>query len=221
MEYQKSDINTVKRGSRKASYDKKVVHEILDASEVCFLAFVLDGKAMVQPINFGRKGEKIYVHGSLKNRMTNALVESGEVSLTVMMLDSMKLTRSAFHHSVNFRSVVVQGSVKDLETDEEKIEGLKTIINHFVPNRWEHCRAPNQKELKATKVLEITIEWAAAKIADSPPEDKKEDMDSDFWSGSIPIKTICEYPVNDEKLKDGIEIPQHVLDFYEKRKSGF
>ena len=220
MEYQKSEINTVKRGSRKASYDKEVVHEILDASEVCFLAFVLDGKAMVQPINFGRKGEKIYLHGSLKNRMTNTLVESGEVSLTVMMLDSMKLTRSAYHHSVNFRSVAIQGSVRDLKTDEEKLVGLKAIINHFVLNRWEHL-APNQKELKATKVIEITIEWAAAKIADSPPEDKKEDMDSDYWSGSIPIKTICEFPVNDEKLKEGFEIPQHVVDFYEKRKGGF
>ena len=221
MEYQKSEINTVKRGAHKASYDKKVVHQILDDSEVCVLGFIWNSKPMVQPINFGRKGEKIYLHGSLKNRMTEAMVQSGEVSLTVMMLDSMKLTRSAFHHSINFRSVVVHGRVRDVIRDEEKLEGLKAIVNHFVPNRWDNCRAPNSKELKATRVLEISIDYASAKIADSPPTDNKEDLDLDYWSGSIPIKTICEFPVNDEKLKEGIEIPQHVLDFYEKRKGGF
>lgn len=221
MEYKKTSINEVKRGARKASYDKAVVHEILDASEVCFLAFIVDSKAMVQPINFGRKGEKIYVHGSLQNRMTNTLIESGEVSLSVMLLDSMKLTRSAFHHSVNYRSVAVHGSVRELKTDEEKMVGLKTIINHFVPDRWDYCRAPNSKELKSTRVIEISIESAVAKVADAPPVDNKEDYKLDYWSGSIPIKTICEYPENDEKLKDGIPIPPHVLDFYEKRKTGF
>lgn len=221
MEYKKTKENTVKRGFKKASYDKTAVHTILDASEICNVAFTINGLAQVQPINFGRSGEKIYLHGSLKNRMTNTLIESGRVCLSVTLLDSMKLSRSAFHHSVNYRSAVVFGKVRELLTDEEKLIGLKAIINHFVPNRWENSRLPDDKELKATKVIEIEIETASAKIADSPVSDKEKDKELDLWAGQIPIKLICEYPIPENDLKEETKIPQHVMEFYEKRKDGF
>jgi len=221
MDYEKSNLNKVQRGGHKASYNKEVIYAILDSSEICNIAFSIDGKAFVQPINFGRSGETLFIHGSPQNRMTKALIESGEVCLSVMFLDSMKLTRSAFHHSVNYRSVVVFGKVRELKTNEEKLEGLKAIINHFVPNRWEYCRPPNENELKATRVLAFDIETASAKIADAPPKDNLEDYELDYWSGEIPIKTICEFPIHDDKLKDGIPIPKHVLDFYENKKNGF
>lgn len=220
-EYPKSTENTIKRGAKKATYNKEEIHAILDASEICFVAFNVNGKALVQPINFGRKGETLYMHGALQNRMTNMLIESGEACLSVMYLDSMKLTRSAFHHSVNYRSAVIFGKVRELLDNDEKLEGLKTIINHFVPNRWDYCREPNENEMKATRVIAIDIVSASAKIANTPPGDNKEDYELDFWAGQIPIKTICQFPVPDETLKEGIEIPQHVLDFYEKRKNGF
>jgi len=218
MEYQKSKTNEVKRGAKKASYNKKVIHSILDATEICHIAFIVDKKPFVQPINFGRKGNKLYIHGSKKNRMTDALINSKEVCLNVMLLDSMKLTRSAFHHSVNYRSAMIFGTVRELKSDANKLEGLKSIINHFVPNRWEYCRKPNKKELDATRVLEITIETAAAKIADSPATENKEDYKLDFWAGTIPVKMICEYPIPDEHLQENTAIPEHVLDFYELRK---
>lgn len=221
MEYKKTAKNEVIRGKKKATYNKEEVYEVLDASEICTIAFTINDFAHVQPINFGRSGNKLYIHGSLKNRMTNALIDSKKVCLTVMYLDSMKLSRSAFHHSVNYRSAVIFGNVKELHTNEEKLDGLKAIINHFVPNRWENCRVPNDKELKATKVLEIEIDLASAKIANSAVSDNKEDEKLDFWAGQIPIKTICEYPIPAENLKEGVEIPKHVLDFYEKRKNGF
>ena len=221
MEYNKNELNLVKRGAHKATYNKEEIYNILDSSLICTVAFSVNNKSFVQPINFGRTDDIIYLHGSLQNRMTNAIIETGETCINVFHLDSMKLTRSAFHHSVNFRSVVIFGKVRDVKSNEEKIEGLKSIINHFVPDRWDHCRFPTENELKATKVIAIDIENASAKIANSPPTDNKEDYDLDFWSGEIPIKTICEYPNPDEKLKDGIEIPEHVKDFYEKRKSGF
>ena len=221
MEYSKTQSNTIKRGAKKASYNKEEIHAILDASEVCNVAFNIQGKAYVQPINFGRSGETLFMHGSLQNRMTNALIESGEACISVMLLDAMKLTRSAFHHSVNYRSVVVFGKVYEVKTNEEKLEGLKAIINHFVPDRWDYCRLPNENELKATKVIAIEIETASAKIANTPPNDNNEDYELDFWSGIIPIKMVCEYPVADEKLKAGIEIPPHVLKFYENNKNGF
>ena len=153
--------------------------------------------------------------------MTTALINAGEICLSVICLDAMKLTRSAYNHSVNYRSVVAFGKARELTTIEEKLTGLKSIINHFVPGRWDCCRHPSDKELKATRVIEIAIESASAKISNDPPEDKKDDYESEFWSGTIPIKTICEYPIKDEKLKEGVEMPGHVLDFYEKRKNGF
>ncbi len=220
MEYKRTEKNKVKRGASKASYDKEVIHNILDASEICNIAFIYKNQAVVQPINFGRSGEYIYLHGSLKNRMTNALIEAGKVSLSVMILDSMKISRSAFHHSVNYRSVVVFGKVKELKTNQEKLQGLKTIINHFVPNRWEYCRKPDQIELKATRVIEIKIESASAKIADGPLNDNKSDKELDYWAGTIPVKTISEYPVPEKDLKKGIKIPQHILDFFKKTKDG-
>tara|TARA_R110002050_G_scaffold221441_1_gene357311 strand:- start:108083 stop:108742 length:660 start_codon:yes stop_codon:yes gene_type:complete len=219
MKYPTSELNKVKRGAQKASYDQEVVHQLLDISPICNVAFTVNELAMVQPINFGRIGNKLYLHGSHKNRMTTALIETGKVCLTTMILDAMKLSKSAFHHSVNYRSVVVFGNVKELTTTEDKITGLKAIINHFVPNRWENCRYPTENELKATRVLEIEIETASAKIAAAPTEDKKKDEDLEFWAGQIPIKTICETPVPKNDQHSGI--PTHIMDFYTNHKNGF
>jgi len=219
MKFKKSEINTVKRGAKKATYDKSEIYSILDETEICHIAFIYNNKPFVQPINFGRLDDKIYIHGSLKNRMTNALLETEEVCLNVMILDAMKLTRSAFHHSVNYRSVIVFGSVKELTSDIDKLKGLKTIINHFVTNRWEYCRKPNEKELKATRVLEITINTASAKIANTPPVDNKNDLNLDYWAGTIPVKKIYGFPISDEFTKNKAEIPNHILDFVKENNN--
>lgn len=218
MKFEKTPINTLKRGAKKASYDKEIVYRILDASEICHIAFVHNGKPFVQPINFGRYKNKIYLHGSHKNRMTQALVDANEVCLNVTLLDALKLTRSAFHHSVNYRSAMVFGTVKDVTSNEEKLNGLKCIINHFVPNRWKHCRVPNESELHATRVLETDIQTASAKIADTPPTDNKTDLSLDYWAGTISVKTICEYPKPDAFMDKNTEIPKHILEFYTSRK---
>jgi len=221
MEFDKTSKNTVKRGAKKATYNKKEIYAILDSSEICTIAFIINGLAYSQPINFGRKNNKLYIHGSLQNRMTSALLKQEEVSLSVFHLDSMKLSKSAFHHSVNYRSVVVIGKVKELKSEKDKLEGLETIINHFVPNRWEYCRKPNKKELQATRVIEISIESAVAKIANAGVTDNKEDEQLDFWAGEIPIKTVCELPFGKNKIEQSKEIPKHILDFYNRNKNGF
>ncbi len=213
MQYKKTKLNQVKRGHKKAAYDKKTIHAILDATEICHIAFIYEGRAMVQPINFGRKGEYLYIHGSHQNRMTQALMDAGQITLSVMLLDALKLTRSAFHHSVNYRSVVVFGKVKELTNPEEKLLGLKTIVNHFVSDRWAHCRTPNDKELLATRVLEIKIESASAKIADQPNSEHKKDLDLDYWAGQIPVRLVYGEPVAASDLKPGLKIPEHVLAF--------
>ena len=149
--------------------------------------------------------------------MTNALIESGEASLNVVLLDAMKLTRSAFHHSVNYRSVTVFGKASELKSDVEKLKGLKSIINHFVPNRWEFCRAPNKNELKETRVIEIKIEIAAEKTANGPIEYKESDLNLDFWAREILDKTSYFRPIPDNKLNKEIEIPKHIMEFYKNK----
>ena len=213
MEFRKTELNEIKRGKKKAFYDEKTIYSVLVSTEICHIAFNHNGKAIVQPINFGRMGNKLYLHGSYLNRMTNAIIETKEVCLNVMVLDAMKLTRSAFHHSVNYRSATIFGSVKELTENREKLIGLESIINHFIPNRWEHCRKPNIKELKATRVIEITIETASAKIADSPPTENKKDLKLDYWAGTIPVKTVYENPIPDEFMDDSISTPNHILEF--------
>ncbi|MCB1173109.1 MAG: pyridoxamine 5'-phosphate oxidase family protein [Leptospiraceae bacterium] len=217
MQFEKTDLNTVKRGAHKASYDKDTIYAILDAAVICTVAFNLDGRALLQPINFGRRQDCLYLHGSPKNRMTSALIEAGEATVSVFHLDAMKLTRSAFHHSVNFRSVNLFCAVRELESDAYKLQGLKTIINHFVPDRWQHCRPPNANELLATRVLELRIISASAKVADSPPQDNPEDLDLDYWAGQIPVRKICGDPIADPALPKDAPIPPHVLDYCQRR----
>ncbi len=219
MSFKQTSQNTVKRGRKKASYDKKEIYQILDASEICHVAFNVEEKAQVQPINYGRNGNYLYLHGHAKNRMTGILIASAEVVLSVMSLDGMKLTRSAYNHSVNYRSAVIFGRVRELVSEEEKLQGLQHIINHFVPNRWAHCRAPNKKELQATRVLEIEITSASAKIANTPPADEPEDYASEFWAGTLPVRRVVDYPIADETLTADMPIPDHILDFYEKHKA--
>ena len=213
MEFEKTRENTIKRGSKKARYDEDTIYKILDATSVCFIAFNIDGKAFTQPVNYGRKGNKIFIHGSHNNRMTTAILSSEEVCLSVMILDAMKLTRSAYHHSVNFRSVVVFGTVRELFEHEEKLEGLKALINHFVPGRWDHCRIPNESEIKATRVIEINIDSASAKVADAPAKEESPDYELDYWAGTIPVRTLYGPPIRDCKLNPEIETPKHILDF--------
>jgi nitroimidazol reductase NimA-like FMN-containing flavoprotein (pyridoxamine 5'-phosphate oxidase superfamily) len=215
VEYPKTKQNTIKRGNKKAHYDKKTIYQILDNNEICSVAFTMDNLAMSQPINYGRNGDKIYLHGHKKNKMTETIIQNGKVSLSVFQLDGMRLTRSAYNHSVNFRSAIIFGDVKELTTDEEKLIGLECIINHFVKDRWNHCRIPNSKELNATRVIEITITQASAKIANARAIDSdKNDYDLDYWAGVIPVSTCYGQPINDEELKKDVKIPSHILDFY-------
>ncbi|MCV6628715.1 MAG: pyridoxamine 5'-phosphate oxidase family protein [Flavobacteriaceae bacterium] len=218
MEFPKSRINEVQRGKKKASYNQKEIYDILDSTEICHIAFLIEGRAMVQPINFGRFEDKIYLHGSLRNRMTQAIIDNELVSLNVMILDAMKLTRSAYHHSVNYRSVNIFGRSLELHDPNEKLKGLAAIINHFVPNRWEHCRPPNEKELLATRVVEIQIETASAKIAQGDSKDNKSDLSLPYWAGVLPVRQKIGTPIPAKDLDKDLATPQHILDFLNQKK---
>lgn len=207
-----SDRSKVKRAPKRGHYDQKTINEILDSSQICHVAFVHEGYPVSIPTIFGRSGNKLYIHGAATSRLMVDLEKGIEISLSVAHVDGLVLARSAFHHSMNYRSVVVFGKAKLVE-DAYKNEALKVISDHLIPHRWEEVREPNSKELKATKVLEIIIDQASAKIRTGGPLDDKKDYDLDIWAGEIPFKLHAEQPIADLKLRDGIEVSKSVLEY--------
>ncbi|KAB1159563.1 pyridoxamine 5'-phosphate oxidase family protein [Tenacibaculum aiptasiae] len=217
-EYSKSKLNRVKRGQNRATYDIEKINTILDAGFIGYVSYVYQGGAITLPMAYGRKDNKIYLHGSQANRMLLALLEAKEMSMTVMHLDALVLARSGLHHSVNYRSATLFGSVKKITNPEEKDAALFCFMEHMMKGRWDGIRTMHQEELDRTMVVEMTIETASAKIRDVGVADEPEDYNLDFWAGLVPIKQIALPPISDENLKEGIEIPQHVTNYYNQNK---
>lgn len=216
--YQQSKLNRVKRGANRATYDVEKINTILDAGFLCYVGYIYNGKPITIPMVFCRREDKIYIHGSTGNRMLLSILESEETSITVMHLDGLVLARSGLHHSVNYRSVTLFGSLKKVEKDADKTNVLKWIVNQMVPNQWESLRPMYQKELDRTLVVEFTIETASAKVRDVGVLDEPEDYDLDVWAGIIPIKQVAEFPIADQGKPKNMEIPKHIIDYYEANK---
>ena len=217
-EYQKSKLNRVKRGQNRATYNVEKINTILDAGFLCYVGYIYDGKPITIPMAYARKEDKIYLHGSTANRMLLSILETKETSITVMHLDGLVLARSGLHHSVNYRSVTLFGSLEEVEKDEDKTQILKWIVNQMVPNHWDSLRPMYKKELDRTIVVEFTIETASAKIRDVGVADEPEDYDLPIWAGIVPIKQVAEYPISDEGLPQKMEVPKHILDYYTQNK---
>lgn len=217
-EYEKSALNKIKRGANRASYDVEKINTILDAGFIGYVSYVYEGRAITLPMAYGRKGDKIYLHGSNGNRMLNTLLDAKEISMTVMHLDALVLARSGLHHSVNYRSATLFGSAKKIIDPAEKDAGLLCFMEHMMKGRWDGIRKMSKKELDRTMVVEMTIETASAKIRESGVDDEEEDYDLPIWAGLVPLKQVAEYPVPDERLPKEIEIPTHVLDYYNDNK---
>ncbi|WP_405568184.1 pyridoxamine 5'-phosphate oxidase family protein [Polaribacter sp. Asnod6-C07] len=217
-EYQQSKINRIKRGANRGTYNVEKINVILDAGFLCYVGYIYDSKPITIPMAYARKDNKIYIHGSTGNRMLLSILESKSTSITVMHLDGLVLARSGLHHSVNYRSVTLFGDLKKIENDTDKTDILKRIVNQMVPNQWNSLRPMYKKELDRTLVVEFTIETASAKIRDVGVADEPEDYDLNIWAGVVPIKQIAEYPIADEGKPKSMEIPQHILDYYEKNK---
>ena len=217
-EYEQSKLNRVKRGANRATYDVEKINTILDAGFLCYVGYIYDGKPITIPMAYARREDKIYIHGSTGNRMLLSILESEKTSITVMHLDGLVLARSGLHHSVNYRSATLFGSLKKIEKDTDKKNILKWIVNQMVPNQWESLRPMYQKELDRTLVVEFTIETASAKVRDVGVLDEPEDYKLDVWAGIVPIKQVAEFPVADNGKPEKMEIPKHVLDYYEENK---
>jgi len=217
-EYTKSTLNRVKRGKNRATYDIEKINAILDAGFIGYVSYVYEGRAITLPMAYGRNGNKIYLHGSQANRMLKTILATKEMSMTVMHLDALVLARSGLHHSVNYRSATVFGSVRNVEDPKEKEAALFCVVEHMMTGRWDGIRPMHQKELDRTRVVEMTIETASAKIRDVGVADEPEDYQLDVWAGLVPLKQIAEYPIADEGLPQEMEIPKHVLDYCQQNE---
>jgi len=217
-DYKISTLNKIKRGPDRATYDVAAINNILDAGFIAQVAYIYDGKAITIPMSYARINNKVYVHGSLKNRMLLALLEAKEASMTIMHLDGLVLARSAFHHSVNYRSATLFGPIKKVDAKEEKDKILEAIVDQMIPDRWHTLRAISEKERNATLILELTIETASAKIRAEGAIDEKPDEALPIWAGVIPIKQIALTPESDHLLASNVSIPTHVNSYYEKNR---
>ena len=208
-----TERSTVKRLPARGVYDRAVIHQILDAGLVCHLGFVVEGQPFVIPTTYVRVGETLYVHGSPASRMLQTLERGVAACVTVTLIDGLVLARSAFHHSINYRSVVVFGTAVLVSDPQEKVGVLKALTDHLIPGRWEDIRQPNAQELKRTLVLAIPIDEASAKIRVGPPLDDEEDYQLDVWAGVVPLSLTASIPVPDPRLSPAIAPPVYATSY--------
>lgn len=207
----------LKRIPKRGNFERETIYKILDEAFVCHVGFVAQGQPFVIPTSYGRIGDRLVVHGSAASRMMRELKEAIDVCVTVTLVDGLVLARSAFHHSMNYRSVVVFGKARIVTDEHEKYEALKVLTEHIVPGRWASIRPPTPLEMKATTVLTLALEESSAKIRAGGPVDDEDDYAMDVWAGVLPLNTTIGAPVADERLKAGIEIPPEVGNYARKR----
>ena len=210
-EIPKTERTILKRLPKRGNYDREVINTILDEGFVCHVGFIADDKPIVIPTGYARVDQNLIIHGSRASRMLCSLGKEIDLCVTVTLIDGLVLARSAFHHSMNYRSVVVFGRAKVIESRSEKLAALRALTEHMIPGRWDEVRQPNERELQQTTVLSVPLEEASAKIRTGPPVDDDEDYDLPIWAGMLPLRTSTETPVADPLMKMDVAIPGHVL----------
>ena len=211
-QYPTSSRNTLKRSSQRGHYDRETIHQILDAGFLCHVGFTIGEQPYVLPNAYGREGDTLYLHGAIGNRMLNQLEKGVPVCITVTHTDGIVLARSVFHHSFNYRSVVVFGTAR-LVADEDKEHALHVVTEQILKGRWDEARTPTQQELKVTKVLAVEIEEASAKVRTGPPKDEEKDYALPIWAGVLPLRIVAEEAIPDpvmNKLPVPESVRQHV-----------
>jgi len=197
----------VRRLPQRAAYDEATIHAILDNGLVCHIGFVHEGQPFVLPTTYARLGDALVLHGSAASRMLRGVRDGIPICVTVTLLDGLVLARSAFHHSMNYRSVVILGVATEVTDDAERLHALEAIVEHVNPGRWAEVRPPNERELKATMVLRLPIAEASAKVRTGPPLDDTEDLGWPCWAGEVPLRLVALAPIADGTPPPGVAAP--------------
>lgn len=208
-EIPKTERTALKRLPKRGSFKREVINAILDEGFVCHVGFIADNKPIVIPTGYARVDQNLIIHGSRASRMLCALGKEIDLCVTVTLIDGLVLARSAFHHSMNYRSVVVFGRAKVIETRTKKLAALRALSEHMIPGRWDEVRQPNEMELRQTTVLSVPLREASAKIRSGPPIDDDADYGLPVWAGVIPIRFVADDPVADLALRGHIELPHY------------
>jgi nitroimidazol reductase NimA-like FMN-containing flavoprotein (pyridoxamine 5'-phosphate oxidase superfamily) len=202
----------VKRLPKRARYDRDTVYAILDSGFVCHVGYAIDGLPYVTPTNYWREGDSVYWHGSSASRMLRSLERGVECCLTVTHVDGLVLARSAFHHSVNYRSVMVFGRAHKVDDPRAKLAKLEAFVERMAPGRWKELRPATEQELKATTVLGMALEEVSAKVRSGPPIDDEEDYALPIWAGVVPVRAVQGALADDGRLAQGTRLPGNLAD---------
>ena len=213
MTFPVTDRTKLKRLPKRGHFDRETVYGILDEGFICHVGFAVDGKPVVIPTGYARVDDKLYIHGSQASRMLRTLADGIDACVTVTLLDGLVLARSAFHHSMNYRSVVVFGRATLVDDPQEKMTALVALSEHIIRGRWNDVREPTDVEMKLTTVLGLPLEEASAKIRTGPPLDDEEDYSLPMWAGVLPLKLTAGEPTNDPRLPEGIPVPDYVRNY--------
>ena len=204
-----TDRTRVRRVPARGEYDRETIDAILDETLISHVGFVHEGEPVVIPTLHARLGDRLFLHGSAASRMLRTLDKGVPVCATATLVDGLVLARSAFHHSVNYRSVVVFGQATPVEADE-RLKALELFTEKLVPGRWAEVRPPTRQELKGTNVLSLPLEEASAKVRTGPPVDEEEDYSLPVWAGVLPMRPVVDPPQPDPRLDPRAELPLHV-----------
>jgi nitroimidazol reductase NimA-like FMN-containing flavoprotein (pyridoxamine 5'-phosphate oxidase superfamily) len=212
-DFQPTERTRVKRLPKRGHYDRETVQQILDDGIVCHVGFTVDGQPYVIPTNFGRSGDLLYLHGSAVSRMLKTLSGGVPICVTVTHLDGLVLARSAFHHSVNYRSVVILGTARLVDDPSEKMEALRIFTEHVMKGRWNDVRQPTEQELNATTVLSLPLQEVSAKVRTGGPIDDEADYNLPVWAGVLPLQTMARAPEPDAQRKNDPPLPSYIKNY--------
>lgn len=213
MTFPQTDRTKLKRLPKRGHFDRETVYAILDEGFICHVGFAVDGQPFVIPTGYARVDDKLYIHGSQASRMLRSLAGGLDACVTVTIVDGLVLARSAFHHSINYRSVLVFGRATLVEDPKEKYDALVSLSEHIVRGRWADVREPNEVEMKQTTVLCLPMEEASAKVRTGPPLDDEEDYALPMWAGVVPLKLVAGEPINDPRLPAEIPVPEYAAHY--------
>ena len=212
-QFTKVDRNRIQRLPKRGHYDRETVYRILDEALICHVGFVEKGQPYVIPTNFARMDDTIVLHGAKASRLLKRIEAGHPICVEATIVDGLVLARAVFHHSMNYRSVVLFGKGRLLEEEQEKLAALKAITNHLIPGRWAEVRPPNRKEMNATRVVSIKITDASAKVRVGAPIDEQDDYALPVWAGVLPLQEAPLSPVRDEILAEDIPVPEYIQQY--------
>jgi len=209
-EFVPTERTTLKRLPKRAFYERKIIYDILDEGFICHVGFVDRDYPVVIPTAYGRVAETLYIHGSAASRMLRSLATGIPVCVTVTLVDGLVLARSVFHHSMNYRSVVIFGTAMAVKGKKEKLRALRSFSEHLLPGRWADVREPNEPELKQTLALRIPLREASAKIRTGVPMDEESDYSLRVWAGELPLRIIPGTPIRDPRSEFEVPTPSYL-----------